>query len=149
MTGLFLCFNTQSTRRSTTFPGRQRADKNFHYIYENCHTMRNDSFFAFIAGAAIGATLGVLFAPAKGEVTRRRIKEAAKEGYDTACDKAAEAYELAKNKVAKVKSDIEDIKAILKDEGSELKEEARAKLLDQLDRLELALAKDEEEYDAE
>lgn len=117
--------------------------------------MRNDSLFAFIAGAAIGAAFGVLFAPAKGEETRRRIREAAQEGYDAACEKAgeaygyarekaADAYSYAQGKVAKAKADIEDLKAIIKEGSEEMKEEARARMLDHLDRLEKALAKDEE-----
>ena len=56
--------------------------------------MKGESFFTFVAGAAIGVTLGVLFAPEKGEVTRKKIKEAAQEGYDTAKEKASYAYAL-------------------------------------------------------
>jgi gas vesicle protein len=37
----------------------------------------------FLAGAAIGATVALLFAPQSGEETRRRIKEKAAEGRDT------------------------------------------------------------------
>jgi gas vesicle protein len=36
----------------------------------------------FLAGAAIGATVALLFAPASGEETRRRISQRATEGRD-------------------------------------------------------------------
>jgi gas vesicle protein len=34
---------------------------------------RSDAFLAFLAGAAVGASIGVLFAPEKGEVTRKKL----------------------------------------------------------------------------
>jgi gas vesicle protein len=36
-----------------------------------------NTFIAFLAGAACGAAAGILFAPDSGENTRKRIKEAA------------------------------------------------------------------------
>ena len=88
--------------------------------------MKGESFFTFVAGAAIGVTLGVLFAPEKGEVTRKKIKE-------------------AKTKATKLRKGIDDLKDILAEEGKEIKEEARVKLLEKLNKLEKALAKEEAE----
>ena len=113
--------------------------------------MKNDSLITFIAGAAIGAALGVLFAPEKGEVTRRKIKDVALEGYDTAREKAGAAYGYAKKKVSSLSKELNDLKEIFKEEGMEMKEEARAKMLDRIDKLERALLKDDdadEQFDA-
>lgn len=46
---------------------------------KNCHTQ---GVAAFILGGLIGAALGVLFAPAKGESTRRKVKNWAEDVYE-------------------------------------------------------------------
>lgn len=125
--------------------------------------MKGDSLFALIAGAAAGLTLGLLFAPEKGEETRRKVKAAAAEGWDEFVDATDEGWEKAKETYNDVKEgaesattrlrararlarrDLKDLKATLSDQAVDLKEEARLKILAQLDKLEKALSKDPDE----
>ena len=46
--------------------------------------MKTESLFGFLAGATLGALAGILFAPATGDETRKKIMDAASEGYDEA-----------------------------------------------------------------
>ena len=98
--------------------------------------MKDNSLLSFITGAAVGAALGILFAPEKGEVTRRKIKNAAQDG----CDLARGAYETAADKMAAAKSDVSALKELLSAEGSEMKESVKTKIYEQLDKLEKALS---------
>ena len=125
--------------------------------------MKGDSLFALIAGAAAGLTLGLLFAPEKGEETRRKVKAAAAEGWDEFVDATDDGWEKAKETYNDVKEgaesattrlrararlarrDLKDLKATLSDQAIDLKEEARLKILAQLDKLEKALSKDPDE----
>jgi len=50
--------------------------------------------FAFAAGAAVGAAVALLFAPAKGEETREFISQRAKEGRDRAADAAKQGRDI-------------------------------------------------------
>lgn len=52
--------------------------------------------FAFLVGGAIGAGLALLFAPASGNETRRRIKDGAEDAGDWARDR----YQDARYRVA-------------------------------------------------
>ena len=127
--------------------------------------MKGDSFFALIAGAAAGLTLGLLFAPEKGEETRRKVQVAAAEGWDEFMDAADEGWDKAKETLGDIKEgaesattrlrararlarrDLKGLKETLADQASGLKDDAREKILKQLEKLEKALAKDPDEAD--
>lgn len=93
--------------------------------------MKVDSLFAFVAGAAAGLTLGLLFAPEKGEDTRRKLKETVGDAVDSA---------RARARLARM--ELDDLKAELKDQAEDLKDDVRMKIFERLEKLESALQKD-------
>ncbi len=93
--------------------------------------MKGDSLFAFIAGAAAGLTLGLLFAPEKGEETRRKLKET-----------AGDAVDSIRNRAESAKTEIEELKAELKDRTEDLKDDVRMRIFERLEKLESAIQKD-------
>ena len=93
--------------------------------------MKGDSLFAFVAGAAGGLTLGLLFAPEKGEDTRRKLKETVGDAVDSA---------RARARLARM--ELDDLKAEWKDQAEDLKDDDRMKIFDRLEKLESALQKD-------
>ena len=93
--------------------------------------MKGDSLFAFVAGAAAGLTLGLLFAPEKGEDTRRKLKETVGDAVDSA---------RARARLARM--ELDDLKAELKDQAEDVKDDVRMKIFERLEKLESALQKD-------
>lgn len=93
--------------------------------------MKGDSLFAFVAGAAAGLTLGLLFASEKGEDTRRKLKETVGDAVDSA---------RARARLARM--ELDDLKAELKDQAEDLKDDVRMKIFERLEKLESALQKD-------
>ncbi len=59
-----------------------------------------------IAGAAIGAALGVLFAPEKGSVTRKKISRKGEDLWGDLKDEAKHLYAEGKEKVQEMKKDL-------------------------------------------
>ena len=57
------------------------------------------AIFSLIAGAAVGAVLGILYAPDKGSVTRKKLKDKAED----LGDKVSEKYDSFKNEMKNMK----------------------------------------------
>ena len=100
--------------------------------------MKGSSFFALLTGAAAGLCAGFLLAPESGEETRRKIRKVVDEEYDKVKDVTEDWAD-----------DLADLTDTVKARGADLKDDAREKILSQLDKLQKALEKkvDEAPFD--
>lgn len=83
--------------------------------------MKTNNILGILGGVALGATLGILFAPDKGSKTRRKLK-------NKAIDTKDNLQESVNNLLDTVKDNFSDLKS----KGEELLKEGEAKLEQQL-----------------
>ena len=102
-----------------------------------CNKNCGNNLAAFVLGALIGAAAGVLFAPTKGETTRKKLKRWANETYD---DKKEFVLEHARDLKAKAKEQFEDAR----EKWSEGKEKAVKEFNRRKDEIVAKFKKDEE-----
>jgi gas vesicle protein len=68
---------------------------------------KTGTIVAVLAGAAVGAAIGILFAPDSGSKTRKKIKDGVSTKADEIKDKLAELTETVKGKFGAAKQDLE------------------------------------------
>jgi gas vesicle protein len=62
-----------------------------------------------LAGAAVGALIGILFAPEKGSVTRRKISKKGEDYVGSVKDKFTEIFENFTEQFEQVKDEMSDV----------------------------------------
>ncbi|MFP9112746.1 YtxH domain-containing protein [Flavobacterium sp. RHBU_3] len=102
---------------------------------------KTSTIVAVLAGAAVGAALGILFAPDEGSKTRKKIKDGATQKADELKNKIGDFTETVKSKfgyasqdieagldklVANVEDKAEEVIATLEKKLEELKNNAKA-----------------------
>lgn len=80
-----------------------------------------------LAGVAAGALAGILFAPAKGSKTRKRILRKGEDLVDDLKDKFDDLLEVVTKKVEKVKEDVSDYAEKVKTDVTDFAEKKMAK----------------------
>jgi gas vesicle protein len=71
-------------------------------------SQNNDTLIGILAGTAIGALIGVLFAPEKGSVTRERLRSEAISAKESMEERLSELEEKVKETVANEKASLDE-----------------------------------------
>jgi gas vesicle protein len=95
----------------------------------------SNTIIALLTGAVIGAGIGILYAPAKGSKTRKKIKDGFDHSKEDAIDKYNELVGLLKTKTASAKEHLEESLENFVSNGSHKAEDLILYLEDKLEAL--------------
>lgn len=84
--------------------------------------------FGFLAGAAVGSILGILYAPDKGTETRKKITDSSSDLTDSLKTKFSDFVDNMKDTYQGVKDNIADTYQGVKDSTQDLADKGAAKL---------------------
>ncbi len=96
--------------------------------------MENDSggkFIWFVAGAAIGAAVALLYAPQTGTETRRIIKEKSLEGADAVAETSREMYDRGRELYGRGRRMADDAAEML-ERGKDIVDKATSAIQEQI-----------------
>jgi len=90
--------------------------------------MSTKTLLGFVAGAAVGALAGILFAPDKGSATRQKIADKSGDMGDSVKNKFNEFIDSVKNVYAGAKDDAEEAGLMAKAKMSAAKNEVKSEV---------------------
>jgi gas vesicle protein len=83
-------------------------NKNINFLKLTIMSNFGKDLLVFVGGAAIGALVGILYAPAKGAATRRKLASTTRDLRNTMVDKLEDLVESAEDLVDELKDNATD-----------------------------------------
>jgi len=111
------------------------------------HNSTGEVILAFVLGGILGAAAGLLFAPASGKETRKKIKDMSEDLEEKAEGLVGEVKDKAAHFAHDAREKAEGFAGEVRSKAEHFAHDAKEKVLDQKDRLEAAFDAGRKAYD--